>query len=114
MNDQYREFASRLKRIGRRHRKLSDGYVTSVNHDGLIVAVPRRRRIRVPFAGIALLAAGVLALKGMVHAQLGPEVYEARIAGLAQGGRIERFGAWVMHPDPLTLRISEQAAALMR
>jgi hypothetical protein len=114
MNEQYRDFGMRLRRIDRRHRKLSDGYVTSVNHDGLIIAVPRRRRIRVPFAGIALLAVGVLALKGMVHAQLGPEVYEARIAGLAQGGQIERAGAWVMQPDPLTLWISQQAATLMR
>lgn len=114
MNEQYREFGMRLRRIDRRHRKLSDGYVTSVNHDGLIIAVPRRRRIRVPFAGIALLAVGVLALKGMVHAQLGPEVYEARIAGLAQGGQIERVGAWVMQPDPITLWVSHQATMLTR
>lgn len=114
MNQQYRDFGARLKRIDRRHRKLSDGYVTSVNHDGLIIAVPRRRRIRVPFAGIALLAVGVLALKGIFYAQLGPEVYEARLAALAQGSQVERMGAWVMQPDPITLWIAAQAGALTR
>lgn len=113
MNEQYREFGSRLKRIDRRHRKLSDGYVTSVNHDGLIIAVPRRRRMRVPFAGIALLAVGVIAVKGIVHAQLGPEVYEARIAALSQGGQVERAGAWVMQADPVTLWVSDQARLLL-
>ena len=113
MNDQYKTFGTRVKRIHRQHRKLSDGYVTSINHDGLIIATPRRRRMRVPFAGIALLAVGIIAFKGIVHAQLGPEVYDARIAALSEGSQVEKVGAWIMQADPLTVFVSEQMRNLV-
>lgn len=112
MDRQHREFGSRVKRIDRRHRKLADGYVSSVSTDGLVVAVPRSRRMRVPFAGLALLALGIIGFKGIVHSQLGPTAYEARIDRLAQGSQVEKVGAWVMQADPLTLWVSEQAAVL--
>lgn len=108
------QFGSRLKRIGQTHRKLSNGYVTTINHDGLIVAVPRRRRLRVPFAGIALVAIGLIAFKGIVYFQLGAPGYEARVAQLAAGSTVERAGAWIMQADPLTVWVSEQASSLVR
>lgn len=114
MNEQYREFGTRLKRIDRQHRKLSGGFVTSVNHDGLIIAVPRRRRVRVPFAGIALLAVGVIAFKGVVLSQLGAETYEARLATLSQGSTVEQMGAWVMQADPLTRWVAAQASQIVQ
>ena len=40
---QFEEFERRMRRINRRHTKLSHGYVTQVNDDGLVVAKPRRR-----------------------------------------------------------------------
>lgn len=86
--------------------------MAAVGHDGLIVAKPRRRRLRVPLAGIALVAIGVIAFKGIVHSQLGPATYDARIAALAEGGQVERVGAWVMQADPLTLWVSAQARTL--
>lgn len=113
MDEQHREFGSRLKRIDRSHRKLADGYVTSVNHDGLIIAVPRRRRMRVPFAGIALVAVGVIAFKGVVLAQLGAEGYQARLDQLAAGSQVERIGAWVMQADPLTEWVAAQAMTVL-
>lgn len=112
MDQHQREFDTRLRRIDRRHRKLSGGFVAAVGHDGLIVAKPRRRRLRVPLAGIALVAIGVIAFKGIVHSQLGPATYDARIAALAEGGQVERVGAWVMQADPLTLWVSAQARTL--
>lgn len=113
MSDQYREFDTRLKRIDRRHRKMAQGYVSAVNHDGLLVAVPRRRRLRVPFAGIALVAVGIIVFKGVVHSQIGAADYETRVAGLATGSTLEQGAAWVMQADPLTLWVSESVSAVL-
>ncbi len=114
MNDQYRQFGARVKKIDRRHRKMSDGYAATMNSDGLLIAVPRRRRLRVPFAGIALLAVGIIAFKGVVLAQAGGAEYEARIDGLAQGTQVEKAAAWVMQADPLTRWVAQQASLLAR
>lgn len=113
MDRHQQEFDTRIRRIDRKHRKLAGGFVTAVSHDGLLIAKPRRRRLRVPFAGLALVAVGIVALKGIVHSQLGPTVYEARVAALAEGSQVERVGAWVMQADPLTLWVSGQATTLL-
>jgi hypothetical protein len=114
MDRHQQEFDTRLRRIDRKHKKLASGFVAAVSHDGLIVARPRRRRMRVPFAGLALVAVGIIAFKGIVYAQLGAATYESRIATLAQGSQVERVGAWVMQPDPLTLWVSGQVRALIQ
>lgn len=114
MSNQYKEFDSRLKRIDRHHRKIAQGYTATMNRDGLLVAVPRRRRLKVPFAGIALLAVVVIAFKGVVHAQLGEAAYEARVETLSAGSQVEKFAGWVMQADPLTLWVSEKAAAVLQ
>jgi hypothetical protein len=114
MSDQFREFDTRLKRIDRRHRKIAQGYAATVGRDGLLVAVPRRRRLRVPFAGIALVAVGIIAFKGLVLAQLGAAGYETRVANLATGSQIEQAGAWVMQADPMTVWVAGKIAFLLQ
>ncbi len=115
MSDANRDdFGARLKRIDRTHRKVAQGYVTSVNHDGLIIAVPRRRRVRVPFGGIAMIAVALLGFKGMVHAHLGPSAYEERIASLSAGTSVEQVGGWIMQADPVTLAVSQAFMTLFR
>ncbi len=111
---QSRGFTERLRRIDRSHRKLSRGYEPSVNHDGLIVPVPRRRSVRIPYGGLALIVLAVLGFKGATHAVLGADAYDARIARLAEGSAVERAGAWMMQPDTATLGISAQIAAFLR
>ncbi len=113
MSDQFREFDSRLKRIDRRHRKIAQGYTAAVGRDGLLVAVPRRRRLRVPFAGIALVAVGIILFKGFVHAQLGAAGYDTRVANLSAGSSVEKAAGWVMQADPLTLWVSQKVAAVL-
>lgn len=108
MDMHQKNFAIRLDRIDRRHRDVSDGYITSVNHDGLIIAVRRRRKVRVPYAGLALVALGIIAIKALAVVQMGEEGYAARIEGLASGSQIERVGAWVMQADPLTQWVATQ------
>lgn len=114
MADHFREFDTRVKRIDRRHRKMAQGYAATIGRDGLMKAVPQRRRIRVPFAGIALVAVGIIAFKGFVHAQLGPSSYETRVANLSSGTQIEKAGAWVMQADPLTLWVSEKVGGFLK
>jgi hypothetical protein len=111
---QLRGFTQRLKRIDRAHRRLARGYEPSVLHDGLIVPVPRRRRVRIPFAGLALILIAVLGFKGAAHALLGADTYESRIAALAEGGAVERAGAWIMQADALTLWLSAQLSQVLR
>jgi hypothetical protein len=114
MDEQHRQFGSRVKRIDKRHRKLVGGYATNMTNDGLIIPVPQRRRMRVPFAGVALLAIGLIAIKGVAYSVIGSSVYDARISALANGTQIERVGAWVMQADPLTVWVSEQVGFVAR
>lgn len=103
-------FDKRLRRVTRRHNKLSRGYVHSVNHDGLIVATPRRQRreSRFPVRGLFLVVMGVLLFKGFLYAQLGGATYNNRLAKLQSGTEVEKVGAFMMTADPATLWVAEQ------
>jgi hypothetical protein len=95
-------FDKRLKRIVRRHDKMANGVVRTVNSDGLIVARPRLYKPQFPLKGlIVVLALGFL-LKGFLLAYLGDAGYAERIAALQAGNVVEQAGAWVMQSDPVT------------
>ncbi|NSX54226.1 hypothetical protein HRQ87_05385 [Sulfitobacter sp. 1151] len=87
---------------------MSRGVVTSVNHDGLIIARPRRAAPRFPVKGIILMIIAFFAFKGFLLAQLGDATYGQRIATLQQGTGVEQAGAWAMQVDPLTQWIAGQ------
>ena len=108
------DFGKRLRRIDRRHRKMAHGYVTSINHDGLIVARPRRRAPRFPWKGLMLTAALLLLFKGFLYMSLGGITYDARVERLSQGTVVEQAGAFVMQADPATLWISGQINSLVK
>jgi hypothetical protein len=111
---QFDEFERRMRRINRRHTKLSQGFVTSVNDDGLVVAKPRRRGNRATIRGVALIVIVVMLFKGILHAQLGVTAYDERIDKLASGNFVEQAGAWVMVTDPITLWLSANFVSLVR
>lgn len=111
---QFDEFDRRMRRISKRHSKLSNGYVTSVNPDGLVVAKPQRRSYRGLVRGLIILFAVMMIFKGVLHAQLGANAYEARVDALKQGTVVEQSGAWIMTPDPVTLWISSKVDSLVR
>lgn len=71
-----------------------------------------RRRIGV-LGPLALIAMSVLGLKAAVHATIGAELYEARVAELRAGDGVYRAGAYVLQADPLTVAISEKIGALI-
>jgi hypothetical protein len=107
-----RDFGKRLDKIHRRHAKLSNGYVTSVNHDGLIIAVPRRRMGFFPWRGLGFALILVMAVKVLMYWQMGPAAYEANLAALQSGATFEQVAAYVLYPDQLTIRAAEYIVGL--
>ncbi len=108
----YVNFEGRVKKINRRHRKLGRGQVRLVERDGIIVPVPARRaRRRFPLTGLLFTFATFVTFKGLFLAHLGERAYGERIGALASGDLSERFGAWVMTADPITIWIAAQIVA---
>ncbi len=100
-------FDKRLKRIVRRHDRMANGAVKTVNANGLIVARPRMYRPRFPLKGlIVVLFLGFL-FKGFLFAYLGEAAYGERVAALKAGTVMEQAGAWVMQPDVATTFIAQ-------
>jgi hypothetical protein len=111
---QFDEFERRMRRINRRHTKLSQGYVTAVTDDGLVVAKPQKRRSGATLRGLVLIATVILVFKGFLLAQLGVDAYNDRVDRLAAGNVVEKVGAWVMTADPVTVSISSHLSSLVR
>lgn len=100
---QYDEFDRRMRRITRRQTKLSRGYVTSVNDDGLVVAKPKRKMGRGTVRGLAIVMVVLMLFKGVLHSQLGASGYAERVEALANGSAFEKAGAVLMSADPITV-----------
>lgn len=106
-------FDKRLKKIVRRHEKMSNGVVRTINSDGLIVAKPRLYRPRFPLKGLlAVLILGFL-FKGFLFAYLGETAYGERVATLQSGSLLEQAGAWVMQSDPVTVMAAEGISMIL-
>lgn len=103
---QMQEFDERLRRIDRRHRTLSRGFVLSVSRDGLIVARPETSRFRFPWRVILFVLIAVMGFKVLLHAYIGPEAYAERLARLSNGTAAERMSAYALHADPVTVWIA--------
>ena len=112
-NAKQMEFGARLNKINRTHEQLAQGYVTSVNHDGLIIARPVRRATRRPLRGVFLALAVLLTFKGFVYAQIGAAAYDERVGLLSSGTLVEKIGAYAMHADPITIWVAAQISSLM-
>lgn len=114
MDAQLREFGKRVHRINRRHEKLSHGFVTVVEKDGLVVTKPSRlASTRFPWGLLALVAVGFFLFKGMLMAGLGEAQYAERASSLQAGSPVEQFGGWVMQPDPVTLWIGAKIGSIL-
>jgi len=111
---QYEEFERRMRRISRRHTRLSQGYRTEITGDNLVVAKPRAKTPVGTIRGLIIVFLTVLVFKGFLHAQLGAGAYDNRIDRLSQGTIVEQAGAWAMTADPVTLWISKTVSSLVR
>jgi hypothetical protein len=63
-------------------------------------------------APLGMVLASIVAMKAVVHANIGPESYDHKIAVLAAGDVVDRAGAWVLAADPLTVKLSDMTRAL--
>jgi len=103
MSDTYmKSYAKRVRKINKKHRKMGNGVVHSVNHDGLIIARPKRSGVRIPLMGIAIGIAAFFAFKVFLLIYLGQATYNDRVDVLQNGSFIEQAGAYVMSADTVT------------
>lgn len=110
----FQTFDKRIRRLTKRNRRLSHGYVMTVNHDGLVVANVRPQKTGFPWFGLVLIFAGLLVFKGFLFAQLGPLTYEDRVGKLANGTVIEQGGAYIMYADPITISIAGNFSPILK
>ena len=111
---QFDEFERRMRRINRRHSKLSHGFVTQITDDGLVVAKPSKPRGYALVRGAFLLLLVMVIFKGFLHSNLGAVAYQAQVETLRGGNTIEQIGALAMTADPVTLSISSAISSLVR
>lgn len=108
------DFDDRLRKLGRKHRAMSNGYETYMHPDGLIVARPVPQRARVPLRIPVFLIVGVIAFKAFLMAALGPQTYDDRVLRLQQGTMVERLGAAVMQREPVSQYLAERIGPILR
>jgi len=108
------QFGQRLRRINRNHQRLANGYVTSVNHDGLIIARPRRREPHKKLRAVAFVIIILMAFKIFLFAQIGPAAYEQRLVALQNGSFLENIAGYAMTADPITIWAADLAVSLVK
>jgi len=97
------QFDERVRGLQRKHRKMANGVIHSVNHDGLIIARPRRGRIHMPIKGLFLIVSAFFVFKAFLLSFLGTITYLERLDLLSQGTVVEQVGAALMKPDPIAI-----------
>lgn len=100
-------FEQRLRKLSRKHRRMSDnGVVQRMGPDGLMIAYPRRRAPRFPWHALAIVLGAAFMVKAGALAALGPVAYEARVAAFAEGSSPERAAAFLLRADPATVAVA--------
>ena len=89
MSDSRVDFARRPRRLDRKHRALSRGFVTALHADRSIVTKPRRAHPRINPRVVLMFLVAFFAFKGLMIASIGPAGYGERIDTLAAGTLLE-------------------------
>lgn len=101
-------FDKRSRQILRHRRQIArHGGEFEIGPDGLLTVRRKRRSTGFPLRGILMLTVLFFGAKTLMLAHDGPQSYGERTARLAQGGVVERAGAWVLQADPVSLALSE-------
>ena len=102
----YPSFDERIARV----QKLHAAGEVFLAQDGPRKPVKRPRKPRLSgwwLQPLAMVLAGALLFKGALFAQLGSEIYAARVEKLQQGSAIDRVAAWVLYADGATQKIGK-------
>lgn len=113
-NTKQLQFGRRLRRIDRNHRSLASGYVTTVNDSGLIVALPERKSSHQVARSLFFCLVILMAFKAFLLTQIGAVAYHDSVALLQNGTIVEKFGAYVMVADPVTVWVSDFLTAILK
>lgn len=95
-----KNFYTRVARIERAH---ANGF----GHEALgtlgrsLHIRPRKKGVPL-LRGSVFLMAALIGMKATIYGGLGEEAYLSRLALLKQGTALERTGAWLMTPDPVS------------
>ncbi|WP_439123071.1 hypothetical protein [Marivita sp.] len=107
MTTQQDMFDERYRKVLKRHRQLSRGYVTKLDKTGVISHRPIQQvREFVSFSALLLPFGILFLLKAAIVAGMGEEGYSQQVALLREGGFVEQIGALVMQIDPITSVLS--------
>lgn len=100
------DFYGRAARVERAHAK---GY--GFEATGALGRSHYRRPVaqRRPLLRVLIFAfVCIFGLKGMLHYNIGPDSYDARVARLQAGQAFDRLGGWLMQADPVTIWVADR------
>ena len=105
MDIQQHEFENRVKRLHHKRTKAASSTTPAfIDQDGYVIVQAKSRLRRVPFLGLFLLALGFFALKGLMIAGMGSDIYAIRIQELfGSSSFVTQIGAWTMQGDAVSL-----------
>jgi hypothetical protein len=107
MTNQQDMFDERYRKVLKRHRQLSRGYVTKLQKNGVIAHHPIGHvRERFSLSMLLIPLAVLFVLKACVVTVLGPSPYAQKVEALSEGGFLEQVGAILMQMDPITRGLS--------
>ena len=114
MTDKQDMFDERYRKVLKRHRQLSRGYVTRLGRNGVIDHHPIGNfRDFISVKSLVLPFAILFFLKACMVTVLGQEAYAAQVALLREGGLTEQIGAFFMQMDPITWRIAQVLGSII-
>ncbi len=111
---QYSEFYARAARL-ERARLMGMGFEApgTLGRSHFQRHRPMWRPLRLIGPLLMVLICGV-GLKAAIHARIGDDLYQQRVAALLDGRDFARLGGAFMQPDPLTLWLSPRVAPYLR
>lgn len=107
MDNALSSFHKRQDALRRKHSRMSQGYVTRVNRNGLIEQVPDKKVGGFALGLIVRMALVVVGFKVLALSWLGEQAYAGHLEALSQGAAYEQAGAWLMQIDPVTRKLSD-------
>lgn len=109
------DFNARVNSVDKTQSRLvRRGYTARVDKNGIIIAKPKVKRLRLPVKGAFLMVTGFLCFKALMLSANGPETYKERLAILQNGNVVEVVGSHVLAIDPATQYIANKMGPLFR
>ncbi|MEM8979698.1 MAG: hypothetical protein AAGD04_09455 [Pseudomonadota bacterium] len=106
------DFSKSMMQLQRKHKRRSKasgvkrGVMSSVNHDGIVVARSRRKSGESPVLGILFFVGVFMLFKAYTLASDGAEAYGERVESFREGTKMEQTIGWAMQADPVTKAIA--------